>query len=91
MVAEVKRAENIARQAVSAASIDDIRKGGAAQVFNAHLAGELMEARAATAAAKGEVSSMQDEKKNIFEQQMANEMERPNLTEPASCGRNRMS
>ena len=79
MVAEARRAENMARQAASAASTDDIRKSRAAadagRVFNEQLSSELREARVAAAAAKGEVSSMKDEKRQFFEQQMTNEME----------------
>ena len=72
----MKRAESLARS-VSAASTDDIRKGRAAEVFNDdQLAAEPRESRAATAAAKGDLTRMGEEKRAFFEQQMTNETEK---------------
>ena len=73
MASEIKRSEALA-SAASAASTDDIRKGRAAQVFNDQLATELREARATTAAAKGDVTRMEPEQKASFEQQIVNEV-----------------
>ena len=76
MVSEVKRNENLARTVAASASTDDIREGRAAQVFNSQLAAELRQAREATSVAKGDVSRMEAEKREFFEQQMLNESEK---------------
>lgn len=52
-----------AHHMAAAASTDGIRRARAAQVFNEQLAGELREARQATAAAKGESTRLVEENK----------------------------
>ena len=73
---DVKRAEEMAR-AAAAASTDEIRANRGTRAWNEALAQELRESRR-------QVASLQDEKREFFEQQMRNGMEEVSRKNKAS-------
>ena len=74
---EVKRATDLARAAGAAASsTDDIRRNRGTQQWDEQLGAELRMAKEAAATAQSQVATMQSEKKEFFEQSLANELER---------------
>ena len=62
------------------ASTDDIRKGRAAQSFNDQLTTELKETRQTAKSSKMEADRLETEKREFFEQQMTNEVQKAKRT-----------